>query len=215
MTEPRFLVSPAPVLARAHLADDDRIDRLEMRRVWLQRQMHAMAGDLHVGRGAEVVFHVAGALHVVGLEAFAAELAEQRGQRLLDDIDQGVQAAAMRHADGDLDHAVGSGGLDHRVQRGDGDLTAFQAEALGGDVALLAERLEALGFGQLLQDGALFVGVQNGQPGRALDAALDPGFLVGVLDVHELDADRAAIGLAEDLHDLPQASRFRGRARCR
>ena len=50
----------------------------------------------------------------------------------------------MRHADGDLDHAVGGGGLDHGVQRRDGDLAAFQAEALGGDVALLAERLEAL-----------------------------------------------------------------------
>ena len=58
------------------------------------------------------------------------------------------------------------------------------------------------------QDGALFVGVEEGQPGRALDPALDPRFLFGVLDVHELDADRAAIGLAEDLHDLPQGRGF-------
>ena len=100
------------------------------------------------------------------------------------------------------------GGLDHRVQRRDGDFAALQAEALGGDVALLAERLEPFGLGQLLQDGALFVGVERGQPRRALDPALDPGFLLGVLDVHELDADRAAIGLPQDLHDLPQRRGF-------
>ena len=162
-----------------------------------------------------MVFHVAGALHVVGLEALAAEFAEQRGERLLDDVDQRVQPAAMRHADGDLVHAVGGGGLDDGVQRGDGDLAALQAEALGGDVALLAERLEAFGLGQLLQDGALFVGVERGEPGRAFDLALDPGFLLGVLDVHELDADRAAIGLAQDRARSRAASRFRGRARCR
>ena len=142
-----FLGVACPVLAGTHFADDDGVDRLEVGRVGLQRQVHAMAGDIHVRGGAEVVLHVTGALHVVRLEAFAAELAEQRRQRLLDDVDQGVEAAAMGHADRDLDHAVGSGGLDHRVQRGNGDFAALQAEALGGDIALLAEHLEALGFG--------------------------------------------------------------------
>ena len=106
-----------------------------------------MAGDIHVRGGAEVVLHVTGALHVVRLEAFAAEFAEQRRERLLDDVDQGVEAAAMRHADRDLDHAVSGDCLDHRVQRGNGDFPAFQTEAFGRDIALLAEHLEALGFG--------------------------------------------------------------------
>ena len=48
-------------------------------------------------------------------------------------------------------------------------------------------------------------GVEGSVPRGALDPALDPGFLVGVLDVHELDADRAAIGIAQNLHDLAQA----------
>ena len=47
------------ILARTHLADHDRIDRLQMRRVGLQRQMHAVPADIDVGRRAEVVFHVA------------------------------------------------------------------------------------------------------------------------------------------------------------
>ena len=157
-----------------------------------------------IGRGAEVVFHVAGALHIVRLEALAAELGEHRGQRLLHDIDQRVQPAAMRHADGDLADAGRCHRLDDGVQRRNGDLAAFQAEPLGGDVALLAERLEAFRLGELHQDGALGLRVERGAPGRAFHPALDPGLLVGVLDVHELDADRAAIGLAQDGHDLAQ-----------
>ena len=114
----------------------------------------------------------------------------------------------MRHADGDLVHALPGRHLDHGVQRGNGDLTAFQAEALGADIALLAERLEALGLDQFSQDLGLAGGVEHPLPGRALDLALDPGFLVGVLDVHELDRDGAAIGLAQDRHDLAQRGSF-------
>ena len=101
-----------------------------------------------------MVFHVAGALHVVRLEAGAGEFAEQSRQRLLDDIDQRVQPAAMRHADGDFHRAGGGHRFDDGVQRRDRDLAAFQAEALGADETLLAERFQAFGFGQLLQDGA-------------------------------------------------------------
>ena len=88
------------------------------------------------------------------------------------------------------------------------DFAALQAEALGGDVALLAERLEALGFGKLRQDRALGRCVERGPPGRAFHLALDPRLLVGILDVHELDADRAAIGLAQDGLDFAQRRRL-------
>ena len=196
------------VLPRPHLADHHRVDRFQVRRVGLQRQVHRMAGDLDIGGGAQVVLHVAGALHVVRLEAAALELAEHGGERLLHDVHQRVQPAAMRHADGDLLHAGVRHRLDDGVQRGDGDLAAFQAEALGGDVALLAEHLEAFRFGQLLQDFPLAAGVEGAVPGGAFHLALDPGFLLRILDVHELDADRAAIGVAQDLHDLAQRCGF-------
>ncbi len=192
------------VLPRAHLAHHDRVHRLQMRRIGLQRDVHAASGDVHVGRGAEVVFDVARALHIVGLEALAAELGEHRGERLLHDVDQRVEPAAMRHADGDLVDALRGHRLDHRVQRRNGDLAAFQPEPLGGDVALLAEHLEALGLGELLEYAALLRRAEGRVPRRAFHPALDPGFLVGILDVHELDADRAAIGVAQDPHDLAQ-----------
>src|SRR6516225_5577322 len=43
------------VLLRAHLAEHDRIDDFEMRRIGGERKMHAVAVELAVGRGAEMV----------------------------------------------------------------------------------------------------------------------------------------------------------------
>ena len=39
---------------------------------------------------------------------------------------------------------------------------------------------------------------------RLLDALLDPAALLGVLDVHVLDADGAAVGVAQDAEDVAQ-----------
>ena len=54
------------VLLGARLAEHDRIDDLEMRRIGGQRQMHVVAVELAVRRGAEVILHVARALDFVG-----------------------------------------------------------------------------------------------------------------------------------------------------
>ena len=61
-----------------------------------------------------------------------------------------------------------------------------------------------LGRGELLQDLPLLVGTRVEETARPLDPALDPALLVRLLDVHELDADRAGIGLAQDLDDHAQ-----------
>lgn len=94
------------------------------------------------------------------------------------------------------------------LQRGDHRLAALKAEALGAGVFGLQELLEALGRGQALQDGALAVHREVGVVAAALDALLDPGLLFRVLDVHELDANRPAIGLVQDVEDLAQRRRF-------
>ena len=70
------------VLLGAHLAERHRIDDLQMRRVGGQRQMHLVAVELAVRRGAEVIFHVAGAFDVVRRRRAALEFVEQRAVRL-------------------------------------------------------------------------------------------------------------------------------------
>ncbi len=144
-----------------------------------------------------MVLHVARALHVVGLEGGAGELAEHRGVGLAHHVHERVQAAAMRHADGDGPHPVAGGLVDDGVQRRDRRLAALEPEALGADIALLAERLEALGLVELAQDRLLLVGAERGPPVAPLNARLQPLALQRVLHVHELRADRAAIGRAD------------------
>src|SRR3546814_5707381 len=52
-------------LGGAHLAQYDRIHRFQMARVGQQRHVNADPADLAIGRGAEVIFDVAGAANVL------------------------------------------------------------------------------------------------------------------------------------------------------
>ncbi len=70
------------------------------------------------------------------------------------------------------------------------------------------EVLEAFRLDQLRQDGALaFAGELDLLVGP-LDALLDPGLLGGIGDVQELEADRAAIGAAQDRQHLAHGRVF-------
>ena len=73
----------------------------------------------------------------------------------------------------------------------------FCADVLRGE-----ELLERLGRVQPLEDVALLVVAELGP--HALDLRLDPALLVGVLDVHVLDADRAAVGVAQHAEDVAE-----------
>ena len=97
----------------------------------------------------------------------------------------------MRHADHDLVDAELGRTADDRLERRHRALAAVQAEALGARELDVEEALEALGDDELLEDLLLALGGRPQQVVRALHPGLDPGLLVGILDVHELDADLA------------------------
>ena len=94
------------------------------------------------------------------------------------------------------------GAAEDAVEQGDDRLAALEREALLADELRLEERLEGLGGVEpphdphLLVAGGLLVG--------PLDLVLDPLALLGVLDVHVLDADGAAVRVAQDAEDLAQ-----------
>ena len=157
----------------------------------------AQRGELALG--AQVVLHVTGALDGPRVDV-ALELAEDLGVALADDVGQHVQPAAVRHADADLLQAGVGGLLADLVQQGDGGLAALQGEALLTDELGLQERLEDLGLVQLVQDPQVLLAGERLV--RALDPVLDPLALGRLLDVHVLDADGAAVGVAQDAEDL-------------
>ena len=99
--------------------------------------------------------------------------------------------------------AVVEDGVDQR----DGRLPALQPEALLADVLGVEELLEGLGRVEPVQDPPLLLGRQLG--GDPFDVLLDPALLVGFLDVHVLDPDRPAVGVAEDAEDVPQTTSAR------
>ena len=92
--------------------------------------------------------------------------------------------------------------LEHGVEQRDGRLGAFEAEALCAHVLRGEELLERLGRVEPLEDVALLERVERDL--HALDLLLDPPLLVGLLDVHVLDADRAAVGVAQDAEDVAE-----------
>ena len=170
--------------------------------------MDLVAGDLHIGAGAKVILHIARATGIVRIAGIALEFRKHLREGLLHDIDQHIQSATMRHADGDFLGTVLGCGFNHRLHRRNGRLPAFQAEALGAHEFPRTKGFKAFRFRQLLQDLILLRGIKSAIPGRAFNAALDPGFLVRILDMHELHADRTAIGSAADGEDFTQARGF-------
>ena len=72
----------------------------------------------------------------------------------------------------------------------------------------MQELLEALGLNEVPVDHLLFVGAEFGRVAGAFHPFLDPGLLVGFLDMHEFDPDLGAIGLFHHLENPSQRRRF-------
>ncbi len=190
------------VLLGPHDALEHRVDRLEVRRVG--RQVH-LRGGAGLGRehalGAEVVLHVAGALHALRVE-LALELLEDLAVALARDVGQHVEAAAVRHADADLVEPALGGARQDGVEQRDDRLAALEREPLLADVLGLQEGLERLGRVQLAQDAQLVLA--RGAGVARLEPLLEPLALGGVGDVHVLDADGAAVRVAQQAEDVAQ-----------
>src|SRR5579883_108817 len=186
------------ILLGAHLAQHDRIDDFEMRRVGGERQMHPVAVELAVGRGAEMVFDVARTLDFVRRSRAALEFVEDDAMRLAHDLAEHIEPAAMSHADGDVLDAERAAALDDLLQSRNHRLGAFEPEALGAGIFDLEELLETFGFDKLVEDRSLALVGERDLLIWSFDALLDPGFLRRIRDMHELEADRAAIGAPED-----------------
>ena len=114
----------------------------------------------------------------------------------------------MGHAETDFLQAELAAALDDLLERRNHRLAAVEAEALGAGVLDVEEVLEAFRLDQLRQDGALALPGELDLLVGPLDALLDPGLLGRIGDVHELEADRAAIGAAQDRQHLAHGRVF-------
>jgi hypothetical protein len=98
------------------------------------------------------------------------------------------------HADDEVGDAGGGGAMDQLIHDGEHDFAAFDGEALGADESLVQETFELFGLHDGAQETAAGRGVISRTETAAFDALLQPAATLAVLDMGELDADRAAIG---------------------
>jgi hypothetical protein len=191
-----------PILAGAHRTFDHRIGALQVRGIERQRHVHVTAAGFDIGRKAEVVFDVAGAFVLLRVVS-PLELGEQLLRGFAHDIDQHVDAPAVRHADDDFLDVLPATLLDDIVQLRNERLAAFQGKALLADIAGMQKFLDPFGGGERSQNRELFVLVELDSTAAAFDALPEPTPLLGVRHVHIFVADRAAIHFIEHSHDLP------------
>src|SRR5436190_7525550 len=182
------------LLLGAHHALDDRIDCLEMARVGGEREVDLPPRARGVvARVAEVILDVAVPGRLLGEET-PLELRDDHLVVLAEHVGEHVDPPAVRHAEDHLLDAERARVLDQRVEEGDERVAALEREALGGRVADLEELLEALGGEQAVEDDEPVLPGEVGTVGGRLHALLEPDALLLVLDVHVLDAERAAVG---------------------
>ena len=159
------------ILLGARLAEHDGIDRFQMRRVRRQRQMHFVVVELAVARCAEVIFHVARALHIGGLGAAALEFVEDLAIGLAHHIGEHVQPPAMGHAETISFTPSWPPRLMICSSAGIVASPPSSPKRLVPTKRTPAEFLEAFGFDQLVEDRALAFGREGNLLVRALRCA--------------------------------------------
>src|SRR4029453_1715296 len=154
---------------------------------------------------AEMVFYVASADEEFRRGVF--EFPEDLLRALADDVGQHVHSSAMGHGDNNLLNFLLGGLVDGKVQEWDQAFSPFQRERLGPEVLSTEKFLEDDRVGEPGEDANLFLAAQFESILRPLHTLLQPVPHRQFVNVHELDPDRPAIGVAESLEDFPQRDR--------
>ena len=191
------------VLSRAHHAQHQRVDRFEVAGVGGELDLDLVAGRaVMVTRRTQVVLHVARTLHGRRIDV-ALEFLEDVLQALAHHVGQDVQTTAVRHAHHRRIQTGVRRAREDLVHDRNGALGTLETEPLGAHVLGGEELLERLGGVEAFEHAVLLV---LGQLERhTLEMRLDPTLLVGVLNVHVLHADGAAIRVAQHAEKVTQA----------
>ena len=118
--------------------------------------------------------------------------------RLAHDLSQHVEPAAMRHAEHDVADAQRAAALDDLLERRDHQLAPSSPKRLVPVYLMSMNFSNPSASISLLRIARLPCGGEGDRLVGSFDALLDPGLLRGIGDVHELHAERRAIGPAED-----------------
>src|SRR5690606_19057294 len=136
------------------------------------------------------------------LAVLAFEFGEQITGHLAHDVDEHVEATAVRHAYNDFLDSVFAGMVDQFVHRDDEALAAFQREALLTHILGMQVTLEAFGIGKLLQYAGFTLGGKRGYSDGGFETFLDPALGGRIGNMHELGTDSSTIRIAQRLEHV-------------
>ena len=133
---------------------------------------------------------------------------KQGAMSLAHHLGKHVEATAMGHAQHDLLHTEIAAALDDLLECRDQRFRAVETEALGAGIFEIEKFLETLALDQLVEDRLLAARGEFDLLVGPLDAFLQPRLLDRVGDMHELDAERLAIGALKDGEDFADRREF-------
>ena len=186
----RFASFAGAVLLGAGASHGDGIDGFEVAGIRSEVNMNLLSAGGYIFSGrAHVVLHVAGPQDAAGIDVF--KFSEYLFGGAIGDVDHDIQASTMTHAHHQFHGAAFAGYVENLVNGGQQGGATFERESLVAEIALLQGLLEQIGAQQNVE-GMLLIDCDR----CAFDLFLDPEAALGVGDVHELDADAAAIDAA-------------------
>ena len=144
----------------------------------------------------KVVLHVTRALHRRCIDV-TFKLVEDLVVTLAHHVGEHVQPTTVGHAEHCAVHLGLGCSRENRVEDGDRRLGTFKAEPLRTDVLRGQEALESISRIETLQEMAT-VDLHLAHT-MTFETCLHPALFLGVLDVHVLDTNRAAVGIAQHL----------------
>ena len=167
-----------------------------------------MSIKLTVGRGAEVILHIAGTEFISALRRAALEFVEDNFVLLAHDGSQNVQATTVWHTEHDFFNAERAAAFDDLLKCRNGCFATIKTETFCARIALMEELLERFAFDQFLQNGDFAFFGEGHAFVRTLNALLKPGFFFRVGNVHELDTDGRAVSPLQNVEHLANGSVF-------
>ena len=188
------------VLHCAHRSQNDWVNGFEV--TWVCRELNWQLRSIWRNKRAhrtKVILHVARALHRRWVDV-ALELLEDLVVALAHDIAEHVQTTAVSHAQYRTVHTCIGGTGEDGVENWNCRLCPIEAETLGSYVLCGQETLECFGSVQTLEYTALVDSeIENSVTFNAL---LNPALFIGGVNVHVLNANGAAICVAQNTKQI-------------
>src|SRR6056300_1524551 len=115
----------------------------------------------------------------------------------------------MGHANHCLAKPQLTAAFQYLFKRWNDRFTAIHAKSFGAGIFLVKIALKLFSIDKTFIDRLLAFDGKAGLIANRLDAFLNPGFLGWILNMHEFNTNRAAIGLAKPVNDFGQCCGFK------